>query len=148
MTLLVREIGNVTEETEITFEYTLKKVRELARMEDLDLTKIDAFPFQTQIEFTALDGSKCIRVITETQKISSDKEELQRKADYRILGTNALHHQQAFAKGGDHRFAQAYTKLNKRAMAKGADYTESNSMAKAMYVAQSKKLYPQMQQQD
>lgn len=63
---MVRDIGNVTEETEITFEYTLKKIRELAKMEDVDLTKIQAFPFQTQIEFTALDGSKCIRVITET----------------------------------------------------------------------------------
>lgn len=38
MTLMVRDIGNVTEETEITFEYTLKKIRELARMEDIDLT--------------------------------------------------------------------------------------------------------------
>lgn len=33
-------------------------------MEDIDLTKITAFPFQAQIEYTALDGSKMIRVIT------------------------------------------------------------------------------------
>lgn len=78
MSLMVRDIGNVTEETEITFEYTLKKIRDLAKMEDLDLTKITDFPFQTQIEFTALDGSKMIRVITETQKISTDKVKLQR----------------------------------------------------------------------
>lgn len=35
-------------------------------MEDIDLTKITDFPFQTQIEYTALDGSKMIRVVTQT----------------------------------------------------------------------------------
>lgn len=42
---MVREIGNVTADTEVTFEYTLKKIRELAKMEDIDLEKIKAFPF-------------------------------------------------------------------------------------------------------
>lgn len=65
MTLMVRDIGNVTEESEITFEYTLKKIRELAKMEDIDLAQMKAFPFQAQITYKALDGSKCIRVITE-----------------------------------------------------------------------------------
>ena len=45
MTLLVRDIGNVTTQTEITFEYTLKKVKELLKMEDIDLTKLTHFPF-------------------------------------------------------------------------------------------------------
>jgi len=35
----------VTTDTEITFEYTLKKISELARMEDVDLTEIKNFPF-------------------------------------------------------------------------------------------------------
>ena len=35
--LLVREVGNVTEDTEITFEYTLKPTNELAQMDDIDL---------------------------------------------------------------------------------------------------------------
>jgi len=33
-------------------------------MEDLDMAKIKNFPFQAQISYTALDGSKCLRVIT------------------------------------------------------------------------------------
>lgn len=36
--LMVRELGNVTEETEITFEYRLKNIKDLVKMEDLDLT--------------------------------------------------------------------------------------------------------------
>lgn len=45
-TLMVKDLGNVTEETEITFEYRLKSVKELVKMVDLDLTKITHFPFQ------------------------------------------------------------------------------------------------------
>ena len=63
-TLLVRELGNVTEETEITFEYRLKPPEQLAAMEDLDFAKLATIPFQTQIDYTTLDGMKCIRVIT------------------------------------------------------------------------------------
>ena len=43
--LLVRDIGNVTAQTEITFEYTLKKISELVKMEDIDMTQIKQFPF-------------------------------------------------------------------------------------------------------
>lgn len=90
MSLMTREIGNVTADTEITFEYTLKKISELVKMEDLDLTKITEIPFQVQITYKALDGSKMIRVITEQQPISSDREELEQKANFQILGQNAI----------------------------------------------------------
>ncbi len=43
--LMVKELGNVTEETEITFEYRLKPMKELLKMEDIDLSKITSFPF-------------------------------------------------------------------------------------------------------
>lgn len=36
--LLVRELGNVTEETEFTFEYRLKSIKDLVKMDDIDLT--------------------------------------------------------------------------------------------------------------
>lgn len=90
MSLMTREIGNVTADTEITFEYTLKKISELVKMEDLDLTKITEIPFQVQITYKALDGSKMIRVITEQQPISNDREELEQKANFQILGQNAI----------------------------------------------------------
>lgn len=63
-TLMAKEMGNVTEESEFTFEYTLKPMKDLVEMDDIDLTKITHFPFQTQINYTGLDGCKYIRVIT------------------------------------------------------------------------------------
>ena len=45
-TILARELGNVNEETEVTFEYKMKSVKKLLQMLDLDMTKIQSFPFQ------------------------------------------------------------------------------------------------------
>jgi len=44
--LLVRDIGNVTEDSQLTFEYCLKTIDELIQMEDIDFEKIEGFPFQ------------------------------------------------------------------------------------------------------
>ena len=66
----------MNEETEVTFEYRMKSVKELLKMVDLDMTKIKSLPFQAQITYTALDGSRCVRVITNTLEISSDREDL------------------------------------------------------------------------
>ena len=45
-TILTRDLGNVNEDTEVTFEYNLKHYKELLKMEDIDLTQIKHFPFQ------------------------------------------------------------------------------------------------------
>ena len=89
-TILARNLGSVNEETEVTFEYRMKSVKELIKMVDLDMTKLKSLPFQSQITYTALDGSRCVRVITNTLEISSDKEELEKKADFSVLGLNAV----------------------------------------------------------
>ncbi len=68
----------------------MKSVKELIKMVDLDMTKLLSLPFQSQITYTALDGSRCVRVITNTLEISSDKEELEKKADFSVLGLNAV----------------------------------------------------------
>jgi hypothetical protein len=75
-TILARELGSVNEETEVTFEYRMKSVKELLKMLDLDMTLIKSLPFQAQITYTALNGSRCVRVITNTLEISTEREEL------------------------------------------------------------------------
>lgn len=73
-TLLARSFGNVTEENVFTFEYTLKPISELVKMEDLNLEEIKYFPFQTQISYTSLDGARLLRVITKKMEVSTDRE--------------------------------------------------------------------------
>jgi hypothetical protein len=42
---LARQLGNVNEDTEVTFEYRMKSVKELLKMADLDMTQIKNLPF-------------------------------------------------------------------------------------------------------
>jgi hypothetical protein len=42
----------------------MKPISQLLKIEDLDMATITHFPFQTQITYTALNGDKCLRVIT------------------------------------------------------------------------------------
>mmetsp|Transcript_42322 Transcript_42322/g.40550 ORF Transcript_42322/g.40550 Transcript_42322/m.40550 type:complete len:115 (+) Transcript_42322:1120-1464(+) len=104
---------------EVTFEYKLKKVKELVKMEDIDITKIENFPFQAQIIFTTLEGDKCARVITHTQKISNDKEEVQKNADFEILGMNAIQQTAKIAKQGDYKMAQVNARAWDQILQKG-----------------------------
>lgn len=89
-TQLTREFGNVTEDVLFTFEYTAKTIKELLDMEDIDFEKIKSFPFQTQISYTNLDGAKMVRVITQSLLISTEKEEMEQKADYGMMNRNVI----------------------------------------------------------
>ena len=39
-------MGNVTDESIFTFEYTIKTIMELVELVDIDMTQIKEFPFQ------------------------------------------------------------------------------------------------------
>jgi hypothetical protein len=56
-----KEVGNVNADSDISFEYGVKK--------EFAAHKIDTLPFQVQIHYTRLDGSKCVRVLTKQQKV-------------------------------------------------------------------------------
>ena len=43
-TVLTKDIGNVTRDTEVTFEYRMKKVVELLKIPDFDLEKFKKLP--------------------------------------------------------------------------------------------------------
>jgi hypothetical protein len=44
-TTLIKKLGNVTEDSDVTFEYRLKPIKALLEMTDIDLTEIQKFPF-------------------------------------------------------------------------------------------------------
>ena len=98
---LTKKFGNVTADSMFTFEYGLKPISQLVLMADIDMTQITSFPFQTSISYTALDGSRCLRVITKMQSVSNEREELQKKADFELMSFNAIQRGAAVAKGGD-----------------------------------------------
>ena len=106
----------MTEETEITFEYRLKDPEVLAAMEDVDLGALERIPFQTQIYYTTLEGMKCIRVITQLQDISHDREEAEKSANVALLSANAAQQAARMAQKGNFRQSQTHTMVHKRFM--------------------------------
>jgi hypothetical protein len=48
---MTKDIGNVTRDTEVTFEYRMKKVAELLEITDIDLEKLKKLPLQAQIYY-------------------------------------------------------------------------------------------------
>ena len=83
--MVIKEIGNATNETEITFEYGVRKIKDKAEKK-----AFQELPFQLQIYYTAPDGSKAIKVITKTQIFTKDRAEAERNITHKsILWTNA-----------------------------------------------------------
>ena len=113
-TLMNRNIGNATNESEITFEYKIKTAEELKQIEGFNIDDFKEIPFQTIIEYTKLTGIKCIRTITKMLKTSDDKDDVQQNANINILAVNAAQQASKLAKKGNFREAQAYTKNQKR----------------------------------
>ncbi|CDW77368.1 type a von willebrand factor domain-containing protein [Stylonychia lemnae] len=109
-TILTKQFGNINEDTDVTFEYKLKSVKDLIEMQDFDLTQLSQLPFQVQIYFTALNGSKCMRVISSQTQISSDKEFLEKNANIEILGLNAIQQSSKLARQGYYETAKVAAK--------------------------------------
>ena len=99
--MLTRAFGNVTADSVFTFEYGLKPLDTLLEMEEIDMTKVTSFPFQTQIVYTALDGAKCLRVITKSQEVSTERKKLESDCNYEMLSYNAMNKCSNIARTGD-----------------------------------------------
>lgn len=70
-----RKIGNVTQETEITFEYGV-------RDSVWDDTKESKFPFQLQILYISKDGTKALRIQTQLKTITNDRQLAEQRKIY------------------------------------------------------------------
>ena len=87
------------------------------------MNELKSFPFQAQISYTALDGSKCLRVVTQQQEICHEREVVQKEANYEMLSYNCMQKATTNARAGDLKQAQAIMKGFKRGMQKNT-YTE------------------------
>ena len=86
------------------------------------MSTLTHFPFQTQIHYTALDGSKCLRVISQKLEISNERDELAKEADAELVQQNALMQGSKQARAGNTRQAQAIMKnFSRKTKAMGGD---------------------------
>jgi len=78
------------------------------------MSALTHFPFQTQIMYRALDGSKCLRVVTKQMEVSNEREELSVNANTQLMQKNCVMKGTAMARAGNIREAQAILKGFKR----------------------------------
>jgi len=107
----IREVGNVAKESALTFEYELA---------DSSLVHgIDALPFQVQITYTRLDGSKCMRVLTKLAKVTAKREVAEGAMNVGVVGMHAQQQSAQLASRGQYTKARMAAKSAMR-MAKRA----------------------------
>eukprot|EP01120_Amphizonella_sp_Union-15-10_P015432 TRINITY_DN7945_c0_g1_i1.p1 TRINITY_DN7945_c0_g1~~TRINITY_DN7945_c0_g1_i1.p1 ORF type:complete len:542 (+),score=95.54 TRINITY_DN7945_c0_g1_i1:134-1627(+) len=87
----ITEVGNATKESTITYEYGIK---DLSNNEHI-FANLDYLPFQVQINYTKLDGSKCVRAISKSEKITKERKVAEQEINVAVVG---LHSQQQAAK--------------------------------------------------
>lgn len=109
-----QSVGNAYDDSELTFEYEVESVAKLdslfqERAVALGLSELPAdaktLPFQVQITFTKLDGSKCIRTITKTQAVTHDRAAVERTAKAGLLGAHAWQQSARLAEQGHYEAA-------------------------------------------
>ncbi|CAI2385036.1 unnamed protein product [Moneuplotes crassus] len=145
--IFTKSYGNVTAESEITFEYKIKSKEELKNSSDFDFEELTHLPFQTQIFYTKLDGMKCIRVNSHVQEISSNKEEVEAEVDAEMVGINIVQQAAKLAGKGDFRHAQAYMKCNAKYWGKNATNSTASKEVKS-HLHKIKGVYGMLQDQN
>eukprot|EP01155_Anaeramoeba_flamelloides_P019757 Anaeramoba_flamelloidesa575964_302.p1 GENE.a575964_302~~a575964_302.p1 ORF type:complete len:436 (-),score=128.64 a575964_302:176-1483(-) len=96
-----KEIGNVTKLLELSFTYGVKDPEDVDEKDERKATLGDSVPFQAQIRFTRLDGSKWIRIITSQLEITEKAEEALEDLDFGLLNMNMLQRAGNFALRGN-----------------------------------------------
>jgi hypothetical protein len=98
-TFMVRDIGNVTEDTDTSFEFNARPAKQL---KELGCANIKELPFQVQITYQRLDGSTYVRIITNVQKTTKEIEIANKYADYSMMASHAEQSCSRMAKRGDY----------------------------------------------
>ncbi|GAM23510.1 hypothetical protein SAMD00019534_066850 [Acytostelium subglobosum LB1] len=95
-----KEIGNVNEDTVVSFEYGMMPNKKLD-------PALKSIPFQLQISYTTMSGMKCVRVMTMTQETTSNQELADEHANIDALGVNMVQTTSKIASKGDYNQSRA-----------------------------------------
>lgn len=113
---LLRNVGNVTADSDITFEYGVKSRAERAAA---GLTSdLPYLPFQVQIRYTKLNGMKCIRLISQAKPMTRDRATANAHIKASVMASHATQQCAVMARRGSYSGARlnamAYGKMLQR----------------------------------
>jgi len=101
-----RVIGNCTKESTITFEYYPAE-KEVVK----DLKHVH---FQVQINFTKLDGTKCMRITSKKAEVTHQREEAEKHVNVNVIGLHSQAQAAQLATEGQYTKARMFQKTNMR----------------------------------
>jgi len=105
-TKATRVIGNCTKESAITFEYYPAE-RDVVK----DLKHV---LFQVQINFTKLDGTKCMRITSKMAEVTQKREEAEKNVNVNVVGLHSQAQAAQLATEGQYTKARMIQKTNMR----------------------------------
>jgi hypothetical protein len=149
--VLVIPVGSVTAKTELTYEYGArrdgKKPPEKTEEKGEDKSSGGAsgggegervgvaplmvegrphLPFQLQIEYTAQDGSRCMRVITQAKPITTNREVAEKDIDMSVVGAHVAHTTATLAMGGEYSQARLSALSSQRMLQRNSHISPMN----------------------
>ena len=113
-----QKLGNVAKETETYYEIKFKKAIKLAEMKDINFEELKNLIFQIEITYRNKIGGKYIRVITKNMKVSDNKEEVEKQANYDIITACEIQKSAKLAGAGLYREAQAQAHVARKFLKK------------------------------
>lgn len=116
-------IGNVTSDTELAVQFAVSS--------DVP-EEISEVPFQAQIHFTALNGNRYVRIITVTQSISGDLQEIAEDVDIAVYSAVVGQVNAALAQQGEYSKALRNAKANRQFL-QNAAHTEQQQELLSVY---------------
>ena len=122
-------IGNIKSNMIDYFEFKFKKSRFLSDM-NLNFNNLKKLPIQCIIEYKDKNNGKYIKVFTELKSVSSNKEEILKQANLKIVSGNAIQKSAKMAMEGNYRKAQINSMAWKKFLNSNKD---QNSNAKDTY---------------
>jgi hypothetical protein len=105
----VKDVGNAMNDTEIFFEYQVRSSDAAAVAKTAE-----AIPFQVQIYYTRLDGSKCVRVITQNKPVTADQNLAARQMDASIVAASSAQKCANMAQAGKYSKARSAMRANQQ----------------------------------
>ena len=112
-------LGNATKASDLTFTF------ECARKSQKKYKSLTAFPFQYQISFKRQDGSRCMRVISQTRLPTTDREAAEKSMNVAIVSLATIQKLAAFAESkNDYEEARLQLHAARKMIERGASSKE------------------------
>ncbi|XP_071854756.1 circularly permutated Ras protein 1-like isoform X4 [Apostichopus japonicus] len=154
-----RTAGNVRADTEVTFEFGVRKTRikevlydnkggttffqteendpiyDLVGAEHSMINGLEELPFQVQISFTGRDGGQYLRLITMNKPVTRNREFAEQNANVAIVGAHAAQNAAKLAVEGDFGQAQMNALVTQKLVERHAEQRGDGEEIYGAYIA-------------